>query len=355
MSTSDPTLTEWQQLYEQAAAFKQLAPWGWMYDSEVFGVKDGDREEVGYCCVLGHRKEVFALVVYLGSEGLKTHQRIQSGEVSGDDDEALYRQKCLMASFEDRQSLDKEDLRVIKELHLTFRGKNEWPMFRNYEPGYAPWYLTNKEARFLSLALEQTIEVARRLQGNSDLLTPPAEGLFLVRVPQDQGDKTAWKDTWLEPAPLDLSMSEPMPDRRGGESTCPPLSEIRLKKIRQNASRTKQSWELDCFYSPSPVTDKGRPYFPVLCLCADSDSSFVLDFHLSENRECARREYPEKLLDILEKHGTLPDRFLVRSQEVSDLVRPIAEYLGMEVEHRDVLEAIDEVRESMSQYLSGHS
>ena len=63
----------------------------------------------------------------------------------------------LTVSFEDRKFLRKPDFQVIKELELKFRGRNSWPLFRSYQPGYLPWYLTKDEARYLTLALQQAI------------------------------------------------------------------------------------------------------------------------------------------------------------------------------------------------------
>ena len=58
-----------------------------------------------------------------------------------------------MASFEDRKLLQKEDFQLINKIGLKFSGPNSWPLFRSYRPGYHPWYLTNEEARYLTLCL----------------------------------------------------------------------------------------------------------------------------------------------------------------------------------------------------------
>ena len=105
-----------------------------------------------------------------------------------------------MVSFEDRQLLQQPDLATITALGMKFRGRNAWPWFRSYRPGFQPWYLTGAEARFLTLALEQAMEVATRLRGNRRLL--PAlrpEGRYLVRVPERQGEGWAWKDELRKP------------------------------------------------------------------------------------------------------------------------------------------------------------
>ena len=39
---------QWQALYQAAAAFRDLAPWAWMTDRDLFAVEDPATGEVGY-------------------------------------------------------------------------------------------------------------------------------------------------------------------------------------------------------------------------------------------------------------------------------------------------------------------
>lgn len=149
-----------------------------MHDTDIFGVQDPVSGETGYCCIMGAAGEHYALGVYSGSEGLEGLLRILSGEFSQSHDGVLYVQKCLMASFEDREYLQKEDLKQIKTMGLKFRGANAWPFFRNYTPGFVPWYLTGEEARFLTLALKQAIEVSLRFKKDPGMLIHPSSGKF---------------------------------------------------------------------------------------------------------------------------------------------------------------------------------
>ncbi|MCD4809433.1 MAG: hypothetical protein K8R17_05995, partial [Methanosarcinales archaeon] len=178
-----PSLQEWKALYEAALEFKELAPWNWMHETDIFGVKDPVSGEIGYCCIRGGAGEHYALGLYLGSEGLYGLSRILSGEFSEFKDEALFIQNCLMASFEDRKSLQKQDLQQIKALGLKFRGRNAWPLFRNYMPGFFPWYLNDDEVRFLTVALQQAKDVSLRFKKYPGLLVHPSKDHYFVRVP----------------------------------------------------------------------------------------------------------------------------------------------------------------------------
>ena len=160
------SLPVWKNLYDAALAFRDIDPWEWMSDSDLFGVQNPENGEIGYGCVLGALGEVYGLVVYLGSAGLEQHRMIESGKLHAGSPDFAYSQSCLTAWFGSRRDLDKTDLKVVKELGLKFRGSDTWPQFRSMQPGYIPWYLSENEAKFLTLCLEQARQVALDFEGD---------------------------------------------------------------------------------------------------------------------------------------------------------------------------------------------
>jgi hypothetical protein len=342
VNNSSPSQQEWEALYQAAVAFRDLAPWDWMYDSDMFGVQDPTSGEVGYCCVMGNLGEHFALGVYLGSEGLAGYRKIESGELNPPDATALlHYQKCLMASFEDREYLDRQDLGVIKALGLKFRGRNAWPLFRSYLPDYHPWFVTSDQARFLTVALQQAIEVAQRFGEDDDLLKPPREGLYLVRVPEQEGAMVRWSDRWLAPAPL-----------RAAASATPPIDELRVQRIKHAATVRQGIWEADLFLSPTPVQEnKGqRPYYPYMFLWVDRRSGMVLAPHLAAPDQRAA-EFPQHFLTLVEQARALPQEVCVLTQEALDLLEPITSRLGVKLRRSRRLGALEDARNSFMSYL----
>jgi hypothetical protein len=337
-----PSLEEMRELYTAATQFQAMACWDWMADNDIFGVQNPETGEVGYCCVMGQAGEFFALGVYLGSEGLKTHMQIQSGQAPDDPIETLMTQKCLMASFEDREMVEKEDREVMKQLGLKFRGRNAWPLFRSYRPGYHPWFVTAEEARFLTLALQQTLEVAPRFKANPRLLAP-SRGKYLVRVPERSGDGWTWHDERLAPAPLQAS-----------EKSAPGavVDAARLQHLQETAAPTTGILEMDFAYSPTPVKEKGdeRPYYPYLVMAADHDSGFVLNVDLVPPRELPSR-FAENLLGILENMQKLPREVRVRSAEAFALLEPVTAPLKVRLKTVRRLDALDAAREELAMFL----
>jgi len=188
MTELSPTLDEWSKLYTAAIRVKEIAPWEWMTEADIFGVKsrfasplrseqDPETEQLGFVSVMGMLGEHLALAVYLGPEGLYGFwgfQRLADtakdasrqgkpfllSRILSDDvlPEVFFRLPHFQTSFENRNELRQKDRDLIKQLGLKFRGRQAWPMFRSYRPGFWPWYLEAWEVRFLTHALEQAVE-----------------------------------------------------------------------------------------------------------------------------------------------------------------------------------------------------
>jgi hypothetical protein len=338
MKETKPSPVEMKALYKAADAFRRLAPWEWMEDSDVFGVQDPVTGKVGYCCILGALGEVFALVVYT-ERGLQTHLKIQNDEIEQDDPDLMFMQDCLMASFENKADMDKDDIRLIKRLNLNFRGGNAWPMFKRYKPGYFPWHFDRDEVLFMTDALEQSIEVCRRLLDDDDIVTPTDEGLYLVRVPVAEDAKTLWKDEWRNPVSVaDASFTAPPPD------------ELRVQRLKKSAKQSGMIWEIDFFYSPTPISEGVRPYYPYAMMIADHDTGFVYDIYLAEHSGC-EPEFMEHFLLCMEKMQQIPKEILIRKEEAAALLGPCASSLQITIKAAKELPAVASAREGMMKHL----
>jgi hypothetical protein len=337
-----------------------------MSDSDLFGVKDPEAGEIGYCCVLGALGEVHGLVVYLGRAGLEQHRQIQSGKVHAATPGFAYSQNCLTAWFGHRGELDSADLKVIKELRLTFRGSNVWPQFRSMRPGYLPWYLTENEAKFLTLCLEQASHVARSVENDPDSFAPHGKDLYLVRVPSETQDPQSasqppsfnassgqqslfsnpvenrvyqWNSEWLKPPPLVEMTVQPAP-----------LDEVRLQRIKKTSNGSHGVWEIDAFFTPAPVNDGNRPYFPYTLLWADQDSGFIFGYFLAQPSTWPK-EFPDAFLASVEEHKILPSGLHLRKRELYELFQPLAAHLGIEVKLSKKLPAVDRAKRGLLKFM----
>jgi hypothetical protein len=341
-----PTDEEWVDLYCAAAVLKKVAPWQWMCDSEVFGVKDPETGVIGYCTVMGRLGEHLALGVCLGEAGLAGLNGLRKKK-RVDFIEFMCTQTMLKVSFEDRADLEREDLKVIKRFEFVYRGKQAWPLFRSYRPGYMPWFLTGSEARFLNLAIRQTLVVTQRLQDKPDLLAAPQPGMYLVRVSEPGDKELAWHDEWLNATPLADE------DAVAGLMAEVPAEPKLIARINSRARLQSGTWEVDIRPTPAPIAPPGeRPYIPLQILIADHDSGFIYDTDIREQTGYVAA-FREHFVRVLDKLDQVPERILVSNQRTETVLQPVTETLAIPVEHVLKLVEIEQFYRSFEKYLHG--
>jgi len=338
MTEESPSLAEWRGLYEAAVRFRDVHPWAWMLETDLFGIENPETGEIYYASVMGNIGEHFALALYRGSQALFQFWRFQETADTAPP-EALLEIPHLQASFEDRDTLHAGDRETIKTLGLKFRGRGVWPMFRSYRPAYVPWTVTTEEARCLTWGLEQALEVGLRFKDDPTLLRSPDEESYLVRTPSRRGGALKWKDRRLRPVPFS-----------------PPLialkMDIRALDYLRHLQHSKMNLQIDLFMFPSGVRDEkaSRPFFPYNLMLVDAKSGFVLGTELLSPvpaLEDAWGMVPLKIVQALAMHRMVPRRITVRSPLLHALVTPLAAELGIQLKQSDSLPALDEAKEFM--------
>src|SRR5215218_3727573 len=323
-----PGIREWRRLYESAVRIKEMSPWEWMTETDVFGVRSPETGELGFVSVMGLLGEHFAVSLYLGSEGIHGFLDLQEMGPFADPGD-LIQIPQIQASFEDRE--------VIKELGLKFRGRNAWPMFRSYRPSLFPWFLEAGEVRFLSCALEQLADVAPRFREDPSLLEPSGGDSYLLRAPRQERGRRLWEDASTGVPPLDA----------------PPIEvEMEASKIEAlgRLPRGGVRLEVDFFMFPTPVQDGGdRPYFPHMLLVVDAGSGMVLGSDLlapHPSPEAMWGRVPENLADQLFAVELAPEKISVDSELLFDLLEPLAGEAGFDLELSPSLPGLELAREN---------
>ncbi|MGB9879181.1 MAG: DUF7309 domain-containing protein, partial [Anaerolineae bacterium] len=276
-----------------------------------------------------------AIAVYLGAEGLYNFWAFQqfADQMPA---EALLGIPHLQASFENRAELSEVDLQTIKDLGLKFRGRQAWPQFRSFRPGFLPWYLEAWEARFLTHVLEQAAEVTLQFKENPTLLDTVDEESYLVRVPRLEENRPVWETLVLlvpppEPASIMIVMDFDL------------LAEV--KQLPQSSF----VFEADLFALPTPIREKGqRPFFPHMLLVVDSNSGMILSTELltpEEGLEAMWGKVPLTLLYQLAQAEIMPRQINVHSFLLSQLLQPLAEELGFEIRREKALRSLNRAKD----------
>ena len=147
----------------------------------------------------------------------------------------------------------KEDFAVMKELNISFKGKNAWPELRSFLPGYAPWFLTESEARFLTLGIYAACHHYDQVaSGKADESIRGNECLMYTPVNKQEGTG--------EKGSLQFSSAwEPLPVFERQKAKPPVFHLASMESIKEVKLRAGVEWEADAFYQPGAVLDRERP------------------------------------------------------------------------------------------------
>lgn len=336
---NEPSHEDWLKLFEAALKFKEIEAWNWMYDDYLFGVQNPEDSVIGYCSVLGELGEVFGLIVYTGQSGLESYTTIVSNPEDIHDN--MFIQDCISATFNDRKYLDRNDISLIKKLGLKFRGRDAYPQFRRLKPNYVPWYLTKKECKFLTTALEQAVNVCLRARDDERLLKEPLKnGDCLIRYFDNDG----WKDRLQM---LDTTKREKVVSIQANE--------LKLAAIKKNSVKSYGKWEIDFFVnSTMPIKDKESPYFPLVTLIADLSSGQIFNVHLTEPSDYHQRIF-DNFVEFIEKTEVIPQEIFVEKSEMKSILHPATDALGIELTKVKKCMMVKETQKGLLKFASrGH-
>jgi tetratricopeptide (TPR) repeat protein len=326
----------WRELYAASTAFRDAAPWLRLMDSQIFAVKNPSTGELGYGCVMGAVGRLRALALYRGERGLRSYLNVLHGEDSDNAGDFAGAQDCLMAEWTDREYVDTEDRRVYKALGLKFKGLAGWPVFRSYVPRYAPWYLTEEEAAFLTLGLRAAFEVNRQLLAG--LKIPEAPGRLFTLTPVSSGFSTEWGELIAPAAPVPTPI---IPDP------------AKIGALRARGLKRIGIWEADVFMQPAIISDRDRPYFFRSALAADKQSGMILHFEPVAPEQPDESVLGDLLVGLMNRQGAVPAGIDVRQNSLAEALAPLARELDIRISVKKRLPAIAAAREGLEEFHRG--
>ena len=335
-----PTAEQLQALYEAAAAFKREQPWKWLYDSDIICVQNPQDQMVGYCSIMGMAGEHYALGVYLGDEGFaKFCQVLEHGDTIVSH-QILHYQNCLMCSFEDRDWLTSRDRQQIKDLGLSFRGRNAWPMFRRHEPGYQPWYINADECIFLTHALRETLLAAVQIR-SGQLEIDLGHGRTILRYSEEKNGQLEWFSKEIQLMVPTLSYR--------------PVTisdEVLFQKIKRAGSMGDVSLQADIGYVPSAVQENKneRPYMPRIFVLADRSSGIILDCETFDDSSDDANVTLSRLIDFCLERG-VPKEIQIRGELMEAILADFCQKAGIKLKVVKRLAAIDRFMRGLEERL----
>lgn len=337
-----PTLESWRRLYELVGQVKQLAPWEWMTEEDLFGVADPDSGSLMFVSVMGMLGEHISVAAYLGEAALYDFLDFHDNppeDMNFVVGARLLSMRQLQVSFEDRDMLREQDRAVIRQLGLKFRGRGAWPLFRSYEAGLVPWFITAEEARLL--ALEQVLEVAPRVRENARLLHVKRKEHFLVRVSRREAGGLIWSDEIRRIPPPEVKAITVTMDKG-------------LLAAFRHLPLHKLVIEADLFMLLSAIGDRERPYYPYMLMLVDSRNGIIVEQEMlavETSYEALLANVPMHVIRRLAGTGVMPSALHVSSPELYQVLQPVIQAAGIKLVSKARLPEIENARESLTSYL----
>lgn len=331
----------WKELYSAAEKFKSLEPWNILDDRDLICVRNHSNGDIGFGAVMGSGGTLFGFALYRGTEGLRLYQELidKAGE-SLDDDDIYALQNCVKLEFTSRSDVRPEDHAVMKQLNLSFRGRNAWPEFRSYLPGYAPWFLTEPEARLLALGIKAACVHHERVQ-KGEVKESIRDGECLMYEPLD-GSASEFRSGW-----------EPLPVYERKSLKPPVLNLAVIDEMKRKKLALGMAWEADAFYLPSTILDSDRPYFTRIALVCEQASGFMLEPTIGAPGDATYQLLTDAICSAAKQMGVRPETIFVRNAEIAAAITPLANVLGIVVRKKKNLGAIGKFKMEMRDFMTG--
>ena len=346
MKIPSVSLKTWNHLYEVADRVYHLKPWEFIDDTELFGVQDPISGETGYCCILGGATSLIGVAVYRGTQGLRVYEKIRSGELNTETEDFLLYQNCLQVLYVNVGDLDREDLKVIKRLDQRVQEIEKAPIFRSYSPLWAPWFLSESEARFLALCLERVIEFTEIYQTDLGILDAEKSGTYLTYVPPEKDHATNWSLKWRAPQTstlFDVS-SSPLEDPIPSRFDLSQMDRIRSMKLKRHGD-----WEADLLSITGLMNHEGeeRPYFPRIVTLIERESLEAIFTQIISPTHSSEETLVHGILRTIQQKKGLPERICVSRTKFLKALQPLCEDLGIELRIRSQLPVLSLIKEEL--------
>lgn len=328
---------QWRILIDQALAFAQAEPWTWMDDGQVIGVVHPDSGEKGYCSIMGRESNFKAIALYPGRQGWWSYLQLSHEEADRDANEIMYKQRCIVLSFEPSEQADADDLALLKHAGLGRLADGALiPSFRSYQPGFVPGSPGPAEFEWLLFALPQALLAAQEVYAGHHVI--PENGLnkageMLFRTQSPSG---GWQSEWLKPDPsADFS---------------PPTIQLEAELAQgvRALPASAEIWLMEEFYLPEPADDPdgGRAFFPRSVVFMDMESQEFRGLTLLHPDN-----WPdgagESMVEMIFNQGRRPAQIVVSKRDSFILMKPFCASTGIAINLDQAIDILPDLREAV--------
>lgn len=319
--------------YKLAMRLKELAPWNYLYESDLFGVQMPDNGKPYFISIMGSGGEHYAISAYEDVTGLMGFSELQQPAKWLRPLEMML-VPHLMVSFENRDMIAPKDRKKMKELGLVFRGQNAWPDLKQTIPGFVPSMPDNDALNNLIIIMEQAINVLERAKTDKEFISPGnmSDNVFLMRKISDLGQ---WEDTrWTFEPP---TMNYPM------------IYDIRERDKILSLPQSSNILQADIAVLSSQVAEPGeKAFFASTFVVMDKQSGMALNFETLSPLKGINEmhsNFPNLLIKTILKLNQKPAAIEIRHPKFFQMTKKVFDPVNVKIIHKPVIKSIDKLLE----------
>lgn len=316
---ADATVQEWTDLYDIAKITKGLKPWEKLSHDWIIALDLPGREEALYCIVTGQKDDNISIAIYPNESSLAMYSKYLQRE--DDKFQAQCEQNYLICYFCDRKDMFPLQLKKLRELEISFRGKNEWIQFVSVKPGYVPYMIDREEVKLIKDFLVEFNQFVKDFAKKSKKESP---SLY-----RHLGD-------------LDLQKLSEKIKKRDAKAYSSHLENM-LDYVKKMPV-TNKVLEFDLVYICSSVKDENldRPAIARLAVLGENSSDTILDFKVILPSDDLIEEIYCILAQNIAEQGK-PSLMYCKRDFCCDLLLDFCKQTGIKLERKESLDLVDEL------------
>ena len=309
------------KLYGKAFDYFEAKLWEKLYDTDLFAVQLSN-DKKGYCSVMGRLGEHICLALYVGDEGLASFFDILSVEASNiseeEAQELMLSQNCIQCALETKANMFPDELKEFSaytdKTGRKAKGRRKYIHFAKYRPFCIPWDVKDrKDISNIETALEAAIEVARKLKDKSK---------EELGFPDDDRDEMQSEIPLLIKSKSGFEWKTmELPTQILTPYHVPKLTDESIKEMK-NYDRSG-SIECKIFRMPFPSQGKEseQPRFPVLMMCVDRKTGFIVSKPNLITDENEDQMLFDHFADIFISQKLLPEKLIAFDSRTVNLLK----------------------------------
>ncbi len=323
----EATLEQWKELYEVAIKIKELKPWEHLWDVDIITLGLSDMAPC-YCSVMGAGGECYGIGSYIGVEAISNFHKMLNKEDIPPEQMIRYQDdNVIMCYFGNREELTSKELKLIKDLGLKFRGKNNWIYFHSFKKGYVP-YILDQEEVLQETEILKHLYMSLRAYIVEGLTVDFEKGNTLMRMysPKDE--------LWVNfEAPLQVPLAQYI---------MPALEDEVLVSKLSKMKQSRAIWELDIAYLGSTINDKeyDRPINSRICILSEKKSGMIINQTMLTSMDDDIQVIFNTIIFPMMDLGR-PSKILVRDEYIFYILKDLCERTKIKLEISGKLDVID--------------